>query len=129
MHQAPLSRLLSCRCPCLYGHVVWLGEDTPVNKSPRLHIVDLLTACAGDVHLADHGTNGSANLETSLTVPSETSAFDRVMQRRDDLGRLRDNEDDDDDRSRDTAIKATFHHDPCKNVCVWSLECVKFGNF
>ena len=36
----------------------------------------------------------------------------------DDLGRLRDDEDDDDDRSRDTAIKATFHHDRCKTVWV-----------
>ena len=51
------------------------------------------------------------------------------MQRRDDFGRLRDNEDDDDDRSRDTAIKAIFDHDPSKTVGVWSLECVKFGNF
>jgi len=76
--QATLSRLQSCRRPCLYGHVAWLGEDTPVNKSLRLHIMDLLTACAGDVHLADHGTSGSANLETALTVPSETSALDLV---------------------------------------------------
>jgi len=76
--QAHLSRLLSCRRPCLYGHVAWLGEDTPVNKSPRLHIIDLLTACAGEVHLVVQGTSDSANFETTLTVPSQTSALDRV---------------------------------------------------
>jgi len=75
----------------------WLFSSTSTYNS-----TDLLTA-RGVAHLVVHGRSGSTSYEAIPAVRLETSGgalstVDMVVQRRDSPRRLRDHDDDDDDR-------------------------------
>jgi len=89
--------------------VARLGEDTPANKAPCLHVNTSLSRPSDRSlrhSLVVHGTSGWTNLEMILNVPVKTSggvlsAAVSVMKRLDITRRLSDYDDNDDDDNDD----------------------------
>ena len=98
-----------CACPSQDRYLgMWLDLTTTHRQTwlfsctPTYHSTDLLTA-RGVAHLVVHGTTGSTSYETIPSVRLEScggvlSTVDMVVQRRDGPRRLRDLDDDTQDR-------------------------------
>ena len=97
-----------------------LGQTWLFSSTSTYHSTDLLTA-RGVAHLVVHGTSGSTSYETIPPVRLETSGgmlstVDLVMQRRDGPRRLRELDDDDDDKGRSGPPSNTSLLCPCKSA-------------